>query len=363
MRFALLAFALCGCQYVTSSLETNDFSGDPYPIYVDSSSGGVVIGMREGTTDHTAVLDVMSPLTLIDHGPDTPVSKTERDLTLLGERGPGGAADLPRALFPGKSTITLHPCGSTSCAIGRTDDPRFFDALFGLDSFAGDALRLRLGSDQIFVLPDIAGSEEHRSRSCDAVLPQPYRGGGTLILGGTEVGFSNFRIAIDTCIAPKIANTATQNERGVDALLVASTALGVTILSVSTYERYHQLDLTTPDLSLLPPDLVYLPSGPIIGRQTEIPSIALVGNSSANPRGPCRQVWASHLLAARDCGPGDDCPCGGGATFCGAPAIVELAPPARIPVLVGPIAPRSTASSAPMRCARSSSISITRTTA
>jgi len=338
VRFGLLAFVLCGCDFVTntltSSFQTNDFSGDPYPIFVDSSSGGIVLGMREGTTDHTAVLDVLSPLTLVDRGPDTPISKTERDLTVLGERGPGGPADLPRARIPSKSTITLHPCGSTSCAIGRTDDPRFFDAVFGLDTFAGDALRLRLGSDEIFVLPDIAGSEVHRTRSCDAVFPQPYRGGGTLVLGGTEVGFSNFRIAIDTCIAPKIANTTTQNQRGVDALLVASTALGPTILNASTYERYHQFDPTTPELATLPVDLVYLPSGPITGRLTDMPSIALVGNFSGNPRAPCRQVWASHLLAAHDCEPGDDCPCGGGATYCGAPAIVELAPLARIPVLV-----------------------------
>ena len=325
-----------GCDYVTSSFETNDFSGDAYPILVERTSGGIVVGMREGNTDHTAVLDIMSPLTMIDNGPGQRVSIAERDLTLLGARSAGSLLDLPRAKFPEKTVATLHPCSIDNCSIGTTSLPRSFDALFGLDTFAGDALRLDLGNDQIFVLPDIAGSEIRRSRACDAVLESPYRGGGTLVIAGTEVGFSNFRVAIDTCIAPDPRAGIPQSKRGADALLVASTAIGISILDQSTYDRYRELDPTTiPELTALPEDSVFLPSGQIFGRRAELPSLALVSNLDANPRAPCRQVWASHLLAARDCGPGDDCPCTNDSKFCSAPAIVELTPPsATISILV-----------------------------
>ena len=37
------------------------------------------------------------------------------------------------------------------------------------------------------IFPDIAGDSTRRSEACDAVMPQPFRGGGTLILGGAEV--------------------------------------------------------------------------------------------------------------------------------------------------------------------------------
>ena len=336
-RAALLVLAASGCDYVTSSFKTNDFSGDPYPILVDRSSGGVVVGMREAAGDHTAVLDVMSPITLVDRGPDVRVSIAERDLTLLGARFAGSVLDLPRARFSEKTVATLHPCDTAvaNCSIGTPASLRSFDALFGLDTFAGDALRLRLGDDQIYVLPDVAGSEVRRSRACDAVLESPYRGGGTLVVAGTELGFSSFRVAIDTCLAPNPARDVPQSKRGADALLVMSTAIGISILDESTYARYRELDpLTIADLATLPDSTVFLPSGPITGKLAEIPSLALVSNFSASPRAPCRQVWASHLLAARNCAPGDDCPCTSPDTYCSAPAMVELAPPTNIPFLI-----------------------------
>jgi hypothetical protein len=335
--FAAVVLAAGGCNYLTSSFQTNEFSGDPYPITVERTSGGVVVGMRvdSDSSDRAAVLDVLSPITLVDRGPDVRISMSSHDLTLLGARSPGGELDLPRARITDKGIATLHPCQDPECTIGTPGNPRPFNALFGLDSFAGDALRLRLGDDQIFVLPDVAGSEIHRTRSCDAVLESPYRGGGTLVVGGTELAFSNFRIAIDACISPDPARDIPQSKRGADALFVVSTAIGMSILDSSTYERYRELDPTTiPDLTTLPDQTLFLPSGPIVGKLAEIPSLALVSNFSAAPRAPCRQVWASHLLAARDCAPGDDCPCNDGDTFCSAPAMVELFPLFQIPILV-----------------------------
>ncbi|HEY5947906.1 MAG TPA: hypothetical protein VIV40_20560, partial [Kofleriaceae bacterium] len=71
----------------------------------------------------------------------------------------------------------------------------------------------------------------------------------------------------------------------------------------------------------------------VAGNLVFLPSIALVSNSGSNPRAPCRQMWASHLLAVRDCQLGDDCPCSG-ENFCGVPAVTELAPIGGIPMIV-----------------------------
>jgi hypothetical protein len=340
VRASLLACvaALAGCDYLTSSFRTNDFSGDPYPILVDDSSGALIIGVREAgsNANRTAVLDVMSPFTLIDRGPTVPVSVDSTTLTLMGARAPGDELTLPRARIDDKQVITLHPCGATECEVGMAGALRPFNALIGLDTFGGDALRLRLGTDEIFVLPDVAGSDIRRARSCDAVMDSPFRGGGTLLLGGTEVSFTNWRIALDACIQPKPASALTQSERGVDALFVLSTAIGTSMLSRTAYQRYRELDSSMPEIDALPEDTVFLPSGPVTGNLGVLRSIALVSNSGSNPRAPCRQMWASHLLAARTCDAnlGDDCPCTGTEVFCAVPAIIELQPSGGIPVLI-----------------------------
>lgn len=335
MKRLALTCVLAGCgitDFLTDSLDTNEFSGDAHPTQVDRTSGAVLVGLAEGTERRTAVLDVLSPMTLIDRGPGVPVSIDEIDLVLLGARA-NRDLEIPRAAFESKQVVTLHPCSALECQTGTPAAPRGFDAIVGLDAFSSDALRLRLGDDQIYILPDIAGSELHRSRSCDSVLPSPFRGGGTLVLGGTELGFSNWRIAIDACLAPNPNQFATQDQRGADALLVVSTALGISILSESAYARYREVDEAAAELASLPESSVLLPSGPIAGRLTTVSSLALVGNSSANPRAPCRQMWASHLLASRDCRLGDDCPCTDDDKFCAAPAIVELAAPVDVLVV------------------------------
>ena len=337
VKRAVVACLLSGCNYLTNSFVTNDFSGDPFPIEVDSSSGGILIGFAASNdTPRTAVLDVMSPFTVVDHGRDVPPSIDHPNVTLLGERTPGGPLDLPRAELVRPQVLTLHPCRDAVCDVGTPAAPRAFDALIGLSAFSSDALRLRLATDQIFVLPDIGGDELQRSRQCDAVFPSPFWGGGTLLLGGTELIFTNWRIAIDTCLQP-LPDAPVQSERGVDALLVASTAVGVSLLGESAYQRYHQLFTSSPELTNLPDDTVFLPSGPITGKRVTIPKLALVANSSSNPRAPCRQVYAHHSLSTRVCRVGVDldCPCDG-VEFCGVPAILELTPAAGIDMLVVP---------------------------
>ncbi|HEY5924831.1 MAG TPA: hypothetical protein VIV11_24290 [Kofleriaceae bacterium] len=332
-----VVLALAGCDYLTSSFDTNEFSGDEFPILVDDSSGAIIVGVQEAGDDakRIAVLDVLAPWTLIDRGAAAPQAITTTDLTVLGLRPSTGELDLPRARFVEKQVLTLHPCREPECAVGTPIGVRPFNALIGLDSFAGDALRIRLATDEIFILPDIAGSAERRARVCDSVMESPFRGGGTLVIGGTELGFTNRRIALDACIAPHPARLLTQSARGVDALFVLSTAIGTSMIGFTAYERIRQLDPSMLPIDQLPEHTIFLPSGPVAGALATLPSIALVSNSGSNPRAPCRQMWASHLLAARDCEPGDDCPCTD-AVFCGVPALVELKPPFGISVLIVP---------------------------
>lgn len=336
-----LVLALCGmagCDLLTNSFDTNPFSGDAFPIYPETETGAIVLGLREaGSTGmHSAVLDVLAPITLIDRGAEREPAFDVRSYTLFGAPAPGEPLTLPRAQFSNKTVATLHPCSLDTpvCAIGTPMAPRPFDAVVGLDAFSSDALRLRLGTQELFVLPDIAGDDVRRSRACDAVLPQPFRGGGTLILGGAEVRFPSRRIAIDTCLAPNPNPLIPQRDRGIDALLVLSTAIGPSMINEATYARYLEIFPAEPALDVLPESSLLLPSGPVNGRMGSLPSIALVGNLPSNLRAPCRQVYASHLLERADCTRSDDCPCANDEVFCATPAIIELAPPSRIPVLI-----------------------------
>jgi hypothetical protein len=206
-----------------------------------------------------------------------------------------------------------------------------------MDSFSSDALRLDLENQRVFVLPDIAGSDTDRSYACDAVMPLAFRGGGTLLVGGTEVGFSNWRIVLPSCAAFDPDPNVYESRRGTDLLFVASTGIGMSILAESAYERYRVTDPSAPPYDPTTVSTIYLPSGPISGFATTLADLALVGNSPSTPRAPCHQVYANHLLAAQDCtdpNNPDTCPCSQGQTYCPAPAVVELTPPAHIPVLV-----------------------------
>ena len=333
---------LAGCDLVTDSFLTNDFSGDPFPIEVETHAGAIVLGLRQaGTDDRVAVLDLLSPMTVTDAGPDASPAVSHADLTLLGQQSRGGAFDQPRAVVPDAQILSLHPCANAvpDCAVGPLNAPRSYQAIVGADILAGDAVRLALATDEIFVLADIAGSNAERTYACDAVFASPYRGGGTLVIGGTELPFGNRRITLNTCLAPDPDPALPQSARGADVLLVASTGIGITILSATAYERYRQsqarLPFPPPPRSALPVDTVFLPSGLVSGNRGTLPSLAIVGGSSANTRAPCRQVFAHHLMTERNCEADDDCPCDiTQSTFCPVTAVMELAPSGGFGVLV-----------------------------
>ncbi len=334
IRAALLAL-LGGCSLITDSFGTNDFSGDLYPISVDTASGAVIVGVREGNVDRIALLDALSPITVLDPGIDATPAIDTWTLTLLGARATG-EIDLPRAQLSDVRVVELHPCADPQCVVGTSGVERPYEAIVGADALAGDALRLRLGDAQISILADIAGDDENRGIQCDAVYRSPYRGGGTLVIANTELGFSGRRITMPTCLGANPDPLLPQSARGSDALMLVSTGIGPSLLGEAAYQRYRVVDPTAPELSALPTGTVFLASGAIDGRLASIPNLAMVARSGSTPRAPCRHVFAHHLLLERNCVVGDDCPCENGDKFCPLPSFVELVPPAGIPVLVIP---------------------------
>src|SRR6185436_13573074 len=145
---------LTGCTLITDSFLTNEFSGDPFPVRVDTTSGALLVGVRQSneTEERVAVLDLLSPFTVsvIDSDPADPRLDPRvlfLDLTLLGERGPG-ELDLPRARFPEAQVISLHPCArecsadddtcdAQTCNVGVPGGERPFQAIIGADVLAG----------------------------------------------------------------------------------------------------------------------------------------------------------------------------------------------------------------------------------
>jgi hypothetical protein len=332
---ALAALACGGCSLITDSFVTNEFSGDQFPIDVDLSSGAVMMGLRQsGVPDRAAVLDVLSPVTLVDPGASSSASVSTADVLLLGANGRGGPIEQPRARLQGAQLISLHPCESEDCVVGAAAAAVPYTSVIGADVLAGDALRLRLGASQVFLLPDIGGDEAGRTYACDAVFPSPYHGGGTLLIAGTELPFGGRRIAIDACLGANPDPMLPQSRRGADVLLVASTGIGVSILGETAYAKYVEANPAALPLAALPPGAVNLPSGLVMGHMATLSSLALVATSSSTPRAPCREVYGSHLLIRRDCEVTDDCPCENGDVFCSMPAVLELASPTNLDVLV-----------------------------
>ncbi len=340
---AALLLLVGGCSIFTDSFEIDEFSGDPFPIEVDTTSGAVLVGVRQaGLADRVGVIDLLSPFTVADSGPGVVPSISYPDLVILGAAGSGGPLTRPRAELQGPQLLALHPCvDAAPCTVGPAATPVPYGVILGADSLAGDDIRLALASDQISIFANVAGDEGGRSAVCDAVLPSPYRGGGTAIVNGTELGYAGRRITIGACVAFAPDPARPQSQRGVDTLFVVSTAIGPSILGVAAYARYRLAEgAVPPALEALPVAAVLLPSGLTSGHVATLPSIAFVGFDQSTSRGPCREQFAHHLLLQHDCLPTDDCPCadGGGNnagnTFCSVPAIVELAPTAGFPVLV-----------------------------
>jgi hypothetical protein len=341
LLLAACVVALAGCSADSFSLFTNAFgtdnnSGDPFPIKVSAGNGALLLGFEQvgsNTGPQPAVVDILAPISILIDDGTAVVRRRSVTGTLFGARAITGQLDVPRAEISTLMTNFL-PCPG-DCRVGR-DGSSTIAAIIGADALGGDAIRLRFANSTMFVLPSIAPQDNGLAGSlCNAVFPSPFRGGGNLVLGNTEVSFPGRRIAINACAGPD-TKANTQSARGTDFLLVASTGVGATLLSESAYLRYQAGHAGTPPISALPIGSVWLPSGQIQGRATTLTSLTLAANSSAG-RGACREAYSHHLLFEREtfCIEGDDCPCDlASPSSCGVPALLELKPPGGINVLV-----------------------------
>jgi hypothetical protein len=327
-RRLLLVLAVAGCGDYTA--------GDPYPVLVQRAGGAFVIDVRvDDEAPRTAVIDVLAPLTVLDQDPALPPARRDVTLDFLAPRSLTDPTVIVRTrFFP--TVLDLHPCDPAgACTIGDAGSPREIRAVLGGDLLRGNAITFEPAADRIFVLPDVAGSAEDRGRACEVVVPAPFYGGGTVRVGDTELGFAGTRVALGVCLSPN-PTAPDPIERGVDAALLMSTGMGISIIGESRYIAWQRMT-GGDELETLPPATALLPSGPVDGKLGRIDRLAIVGTSTA-PRGACREVFSHHLMAARDCvdTDGDDCPCDfdNGERRCGIAAITELSPPDPIEVVV-----------------------------
>ena len=312
-------------------------AGDPFPIYASRAAGAFIVDFRSdvdpgGAAARPAVVDVLSLLTVIDlEGP--PPRRAGVALTMLAPPTAGASTRVARARFDTQAML-LHPCPTGGpCTVGDPDAPTPIGAVIGADALRADAIRFEPDTSRMFVFDGIAGSDPDRDQACDALLPAPFYGGGTLLVGDTELPVAGLRIAIDTCLLPTPPRERPLAVTGTDAALVLSTGIGVSILGEARYEQWRTEQGGAP-LASLPDATVLLPAGPLTGKRALIPAIDIGGGGSSS-RGACHDGYANRLLSANACPVAGDCTCAG-EPICAAPAILELAPAAPIEFVVVP---------------------------
>ena len=310
---------------------------DRFPIGIDVELGPILISAQEaGGELRTAVIDTLSPITVLD----TPTDTVRRDVELV-LLGTGPTGPIPRASFSDLRIFDFHPCvDSTPCLIGAQSTTREFTSIVGANALSRGAARFELAQSTMRLFPDIGGTNAAQGRQCRAVFANPFAGGGTLVIGGTETTYSGERIAIGGCLAFD-GLTTDKTMQGVDALFVLSTAIGKTLLSESAFARYQRYCADTT-MCTMPAELgdyrVFLPSGGVDGKLVRLERLALVGEKSAN-RGPCAELNANYVMLVDGCNVAPrvpECPCDPDDSdrFCEAAGAIEM--PADFEVLVVP---------------------------
>jgi hypothetical protein len=315
---------------------------DPFPIRLDLSRGPAVAAIDVGDGPVPALIDTLSALTLLDPlaaagGEELPDPRRRRVRLLLIGLDADGLATIPRARFPDTDALELHPCpGDEPCRVGVGDDSVPFDAILGADLLGRTAARFDFPARELRFFPETAGSEAQLTNDCQAVMPNVFAGGGTMLVGGTEVSYSGRRPALGACL--DMAGAPDDEERGTDTLLLMSTGIGVTILAASAYDRYA-MATGAPPRSALPAGTLNLPSGPADVVLGEVGRFALVGalSDETGERGPCRELFLNRLMSVRACEDEDaglrNCPCPDGDEFCRTAAAVDLTGPVEVAVL------------------------------
>ena len=308
---------------------------DPFPIRVDLSAGPLTLAMDIGDGPVPAVLDTATPLTVFDPfvaGEDVPAPRRRQvTVTLLG-LDDVGEPTISRARFPATPILELHPCPDDAmCSVGVGDATVDFAGIIGADILARSAARFDFPSSELRFFPSTTGDSAQLGDDCHAVVGRAFAGGGTLRIGGTEIFFAGRRPVVGACMDEEGAPD--DAERGSDALMLVSTGMGVSVLAVSTYERYAAAS-GAPPLDELPEAELRLPSGAAPVRMGRIGTMALVGSlgtgseDDSEDRGPCRDLYRNRVMSVNACEDPDsgidECPCPNQATFCSAAAAVDL---------------------------------------
>ncbi len=342
------AFALVAWVIGLTACDDGARAIDPFPVRVDLSAGPVMMGalsnLDETTEPRPAVVDTLAPVTVLDpFAPGEPLPsphQTRVELTLFG-LDDTGLPTVPRVRFPDTAAFELHPCAGpedgSDCVIGVDDLTVPVRAIVGADVLARSAVRFDFERSSIRFFPDTAGSDAERGDECQAVFSGTFHGGGTLLIAGTETPYAGDRPTAGVCLSPPsdIGTGLEGDYAGVDALVVISTGIGMSVLSASAYDRYTVAVETAVPRADLPPATLQLPSGPISAKVAEIPSVALVGEES-DVRGPCLELLANKVMTAGGCKDSgvEECPCEDPADdFCRTAAAVDLAEVVRFAII------------------------------
>jgi hypothetical protein len=330
MRLAALAFTLV----LAGACSEDQRAIDPFPIRVDLSQGPVRLAIDVGDGPIPAIIDTATPLTVLDpfeEGEPVPAARRRRvTVTLLG-LDDVGQPTISRARFPGTAALELHPCPDTRlCRVGMGEDAVEFGGIVGADVLARSAARFDFPSAELRFFPETSGDAAQLGNDCNAVVGQAFAGGGTVLVGGTEIPFAGLRPVVGACLDQPDAPH--DEERGSDALMVLSTGLGISVLAASAYERYATTS-GAPPLDSLPVGELHMPSGAAEARLGQVGSLALVGSlgngsEDVQDRGPCRELYLNRVMASRACDDPDsgigECPCPNGGNFCSTGAAVAL---------------------------------------
>jgi hypothetical protein len=332
---AVLALLAAGCEDEPRAI-------DPFPIRFDDSRGVVVIGANVGDGVVPAVLDTLAPVTVIDPlaagGAVGDPRRRRVEVTLYG-LDQEGLPRVPRARFPDTSAIETHPCGGDAlCRIGAGPTAVEFGALIGTDIVGRASMRVDFPARELRFFPEMAGTEADLTADCQAVFSSAFAGGGTILVGGTEVPYSGRRAVIGACLDREDAPDDV--DHGIDALMAISTGTGMSLLAASAYDRYAAYT-GAPARDDLVAGQLFLASGPTDVLFTEIGRAALVGSltDESGERGPCRELYLNRLMSVDACtrggdgGPVTPCPCPDNDRFCRTAAAVDLDGPITVAVV------------------------------
>jgi hypothetical protein len=308
---------------------------DPYPIRVEISGGAVFAAADVGGGPVPVAVDVLSPITAIEVPGGGGPRQVLVDFMLHGLDPGGGTTPRSRVLELG--VLDVAPCASPPCTMGG----RPIAGAVGADvlSAGGRAARIDFTAGELTFFAGIAGSREERGRLCEAVVLDPFAGGGTLRVAGAEVPYLGRRPTLGACLAYDDGLA----ESGHDMLMALSTGIGQSVLAASAWDRLVLRSTGLLPAAQLPRGELSLTSGPVTVGIATMPHLALIGDlgNASEGRGPCRELQASRIMAlpgGEGCrspaAAGIACPCpDSDDRFCDAAGALELRNPLTVAVL------------------------------